>query len=586
MGLAPQNFDGISTVIPGIYTKSEFPLANGSVRAAVNNVVILGECCGGVPYNANVDDSAKLNLITSVSQAVRELRGGPAYYMTEFFLSPTKDPKLAKPSKVEVIRVNPASRSFNTIKNSAGKDVIELISNRYGTVSKQLCRKIESGTVKGKKITIKFQGQNIFSKDNIGQDCFEIQYLGTGTTALLSIDSTHLQVIVTGAVDDNINLSFSDYPTVGQIVSQIGDKAVYSCNLKGKSDFSSEILDVVTNKDIKNAVICTAEIEAVIQMINNNSGGEVMAQLCADVLRSDIVNDNEFVFFNGGSENSATPADWAGALDLLKKFTVNHILVASGDLSVQSMVANHVEEMSSMLNKKRRTASTGAGNNLVTKISRIDSMKALNSARMEYCCSPFDRFDLINGNTLRRFEPFYGAALVSGIKYANNITMSATFKNINVLGIGEDLSREDVEEYILAGATLFEKNERGITITHNVTTYQGSNLILNLPSMLRTADFIDSDSELKIQARLADMNKAPDPMIIKTLMNYLVTNLLPGYVYDGLLTDDPISGAKAISDVFFNMKGDRFDYGFTGIIAAPLHYVYQKHSFIITGQNS
>jgi hypothetical protein len=101
--------------------------------------------------------------------------------------------------------------------------------------------------------------------------------------------------------------------------------------------------------------------------------------------------------------------------------------------------------------------------------------------------------------------------------------------------------------------------------------------------MLRTADYITLDSQFKIKNRIASLDRAPNSIVIKSIENYLITNLLQFYKDNGFLTDDPYTGQKAFSNVSFRLQGDVFYFEFTGILPAPLHYVFVKQNFTITG---
>lgn len=585
MGIASQQFEGISTNIPGVYTKSEFPPNSGGAGAVTNVVAIIGQSLAGIPYNAtDKDDPEKVNVISSSAQAFDVLRGGNGYYMSEFFLTPTKDPSLNTPSQVLFFRVDPATQASKTIQDGSSNDIIDLVSTRYGTIGNQVSRKVEAATTLGHKVTIKFQGNIIAEEDDVGFEYLAIQYVGAGTAAAMTINATSLAVTVTGAPTDDLSLTFIDYPTLGELVAFISEQPNYTCTLIGSSNAKTTTFDAVTAQDIKTAeYTAVAHVEALIQFFNNNSQGEIEASLHAAAVRTDVANDSNFVYLASGANGSVTSTDWANTLELMKKFRINHILAATGDPAIQAMVDAHVVEMSKIENKRNRSAGSGsaAGNNITTKISEA---KALNSARFEYHFTPFSRYDAINDNAVTEFAPFFGAALTAGIRFGNDVTISSTFKLINVLKLGESYSDPQAKQIIGSGGTLFDSEERGFVVKHNVTTFQGSNLILNLPSMLRTADAITLDSQAVITQRIADLKKAPNALVIETLKNFLITNLLPKYRDEiGWLTDDPINGEPAFKDVEFALYGDRFDFSFTGIIPAPLHFVFIKQKFVITG---
>lgn len=585
MGMAMKSFEGISTNIPGVYSKSIFPPSAGNTGARTNVVAIIGSCDAGVPYNAaGVDDASRLNVISSVAQALDVLRGGDAYYMAEFFLTPTKDAALNKPSEVIVFRVDPAEQAVSTVKDGSSNTIIALKSSRYGTVGNQLCRKIVTGTSEGYRVTLKFQGSIVADVDNITLNCLQIQYTGSGTAATMTINSTGLTTSVTGASADNLSLTWADFPTLGALAAFIDEHPAYTCTLMTASNESSDILDAVSSQDIMTtAYTAKALVEALIRFFNKQSGGEVVASLETGAARTPVAVDTNFVFFTGGTKGTATATDWANCLAYMEKFKLNHILVASGNPTYAAMVDDHCQRMSGIKEKRNRAASGGAalGKDLAT---RIAESRAMNSARFEYHYTPIYRADVVNNGEVKQFAPFFGAALTAGIRYANNVTMSATFKSVNVLGVAEKYDTPTKEKIISAGGTLFGVEENGVVVIHNVTTYQGQNLILNLPSMLRTCDAITLDSQARIQARLAAQMTAADALIINDMKNFLTTNLLPDYRDSKKwLTDDPINGDKAFSDVEFRLEGDAFYFTFTGIVPAPMHFVFVKQKFVVPG---
>lgn len=584
MGIAAQQFEGISTRIPGVYTKSEFPPNLGGGGTSLNVVAIIGQGKGGVPHNASgFKDEEKFSVLTSVAQAIDLIRGADGLPMTEFFLSPSKNPNLSPPQLALFFRVDPAIRGSATL-DATATPTIDLVSTRWGQLANQISRKIESATTLGHKVTIKFQGKVLAEQDDVGFEYMEIEYTGAGTPATLDITATSLTTAVTGGNPiDSFVLLFADFPKLGDLVEYINEQADYTCTLKDKSNADTTTFDAVTAADLTSAVIAVAHVEALIQFITENSQGELVATLTSAATRDDIDNDSSFIFLTSGTEGTTTNSEWAAALALMEKFSINHVLAATGDATINAMVDQHVIDMSKITAKRNRSAGFGAVSGLTQTARKVES-KAVNSARSEYWMTEFSRPDSQNDNITKLFAPFFGAALGAGIRFGNHETISATFKDVNATAVSETLNQVEADSIINAGGSYLQREERGIVVGHNVTTFQGQNLILNLPSMLRTADAITLDSQAKIKLRIAGLLKAPSASVIKNMQNFLLTVLLPGYRdVKGWLTDDLISGDPAFSDIEFKLSGDRFDFSFTGIIPAPLHFVFIKQKFIITG---
>jgi hypothetical protein len=590
MGVKAQQFKGVSTAIPGIYSSSEFPPSTGASGVSLNTVAVIGPALGGVPYNAlGVEDLQRASLLTSTAQALDVLQGDAAYYMAEFYLSPTKDPNLNAPPQVLVFNVRQLVQASAVIQSSGPVDTIEMKSTRYGTLPNQLSRKIEAATVLGHKVTVKFRGEILAEKDNVALEYLDIQYVGTGTAAIMTITDSALSTTVTGGPGgEDLSLSFDNFKKVGDLVNFINEQNVYTCDLLTKSNAKTTTFDLVTGQDIKTSVYtAVALVEALIQFLNAESGGEIQANLKSGADRDDVLNDSGFVFFTGGSAGGPVTAnDWSSTFELMKKFRINHILIADGDPAIHAIGSAHVKEMSSILNKLYRTCSSGASDIVKSIPERISECKALNDTRFEYNFTPFKRPDALDENVTRTFEPFYGAALWTGIKYGNDVTISATFKSLNILGVGETYTIPEKDAIIQGGGTLMGFEDEGETI-HNVTTYQGTNLILNLPSMLRTSDAITIDSQLRILRRLKSINKAPNDLVINEFENHLRTNILADYRDNlGWLTNEVKDGqvvTPAFKDVEFILAGDRFDFKFTGLIPAPLHYGFIEQKFVVPG---
>lgn len=589
MGIGPQKFFGIETRTPGVYSKSRFPQSPGGNGAPSNIVVVLGSANGGIPYNASdVTEEERLNRFSTVSELLDVLRGGAGYYMGEFYLTPHRDPNFATPQNVIFVRVDPASRATKKIRNSGDTaDIIALKSTRFGTLANQLSFQLQAGTNIGHKITAKFQGTTVALKDDVGYTYFNIQYVGAGTAATMTTNATTLATTVTGGPGgENLSLAFADFPTVGQLVSYIDDLAGYTCTLAGQSDALSATMDAVTAVDIRTTVYGTkAIVQAVIDFFNNETQGEFIAALETGASRTTLQNNASFVFMASGSNGTATNSDWIAALAMLEKFDVNHILPATGDATIHQLVVSHCEQMSQITKKKYRSCGVGASSATTTRAGRQTEMRALNSSRAEYHCTPFYRPDVFQNNITAEWAPFYGAALTAGIRFGNFITISATFKTLNVVGLKEKYTDTEIEQYLSTGATLFKREERGTVVVHNLTTYQGDNLILNLPSALRTVDFITADIQRKVQARIAQMDRAATGMMIAEMQNWIVTNLLPSYEVAQLLTKDPNDGTPAFYGVQFQIVGDRFDLKFSATIPVPLHFVFITQDFYVVGAN-
>src|SRR5512135_446364 len=94
---------GIQTRIPGVYIQSSFPPEAGGGTVPLGNVIIMGESMDGVPAqttDADITDANKFNFISSSDQALSLLQGKNGAYACSFFMDPSPDAALNKPSGV------------------------------------------------------------------------------------------------------------------------------------------------------------------------------------------------------------------------------------------------------------------------------------------------------------------------------------------------------------------------------------------------------------------------------------------------------------------------------------------------------
>jgi hypothetical protein len=570
-----RKFGALDIYIPGTYVNQQFPPAPGSGRASANIVAIIGESGGGVPVNANVSDSEKLNFFTNTRDVIDKLVNGNGMYGSYFYLTPSNDPNISPPTQLIYIRANNATKSSSEIQNSSNVPCIDLKSVRYGTLGNQIAKKVETGSVIGKKVTIKFRGQTIMEEDNITYEYLKIAYVGSGSSAELSISNGVLSTVIGTVTSDAISLNLSEYQTISDLVAKINEFPAYEAEAVSFSFKNPLTLDGVTNLDIFTEQSLFGTIQAVIDRINGVAGNEVEASIVSESVRTGTLNnDSGFISFTGGTSSVANTQNWIDAFTLADKFNINYVLLASGDPTVQSILSNHVSVNSATKNRKNRQGGSGAllGDNFSTKLTRA---RLLNNARIEYFGTPILREDPLDQNRTRIFDPFYGAFIGAGIRFGNSITISATGKSANIQGVGELYSVSQEEQLIQAGVSYFKPSENGFEIGHNITTSQAENPILQLPSVMRTVDFISLDSIRRIDSRMKNLTSAPTQSVIKEFQNWSITVLLPSYINEGLLI--------RFQDVQFSLVGDSWQFEFTGIVPAPLHYAFVTQKFVLNG---
>jgi hypothetical protein len=214
-------------------------------------------------------------------------------------------------------------------------------------------------------------------------------------------------------------------------------------------------------------------------------------------------------------------------------------------------------------------------------------MKALDSAYLEYCVSPFERYDFVN-QEVKTFDPYYLYPLVSGLRYANNVGMDVVFKYLNVLST-PDISRQDQKDYAAAGATVIQKSDDAnssniFEIKINNTTYQGSQTTRTNPAVVYEINVLTKDQELQVTEQIRSLNQVANSIIISKIQNWLVTYLYPYYRDTKGWITNGTDGQLAFDDVKFTLSGEKFTIEATLTMSVTPRFMFITNTFIVPGQ--
>jgi len=574
-----QIFDNLQTAVPGVYFKQRFPTAVGAGTVPQISVV-LGTSRGGVPYNAaDVAEQDRLIRLTSVPDALDLLRGGDAYYGCEFYMNPHNEDTLSKPLEVGFLMVNPATRSTSSLQNVAPADVIDLKSARFGAYANQLTRKITAGTSAGYWASVKL-GETEWEQDDISLDLMSVRYVGTGTAATMTITSTTLSTTVTaGPGGENLTLTLADYENLAQLVEVINTQTAYTCFLETSSSEKADLFDAISAVDILTAeYTALGDVEALIRWLNGRTDSEVIASLSTGAERDPIVPDAGYVFFTGGADGAASISDWTGALEVLSRDNrVRWIGVASDDPAVHTVVRDHVRAMSTEVLMKHRQMSTGCTASLTAKADRIRAARAVTCARAEYFYQSFTRYDYPNNVNNKEFPPYLAAFMAAGTRHGNQITTSAERKFMNVLGVPEVINDTDLEEYTRAGLSTLAPSDGQVELRANVTTHQGDNELLSIPSAVRTADEVTLRVKAAIERRIAKLPDAGSNTLSDDFNNWIRSSLLKSFSEN---TSGSAPLARDFTEVQFSGTGTSWTLSYVCEVAVGPRFVSGVHNYI------
>lgn len=217
-------------------------------------------------------------------------------------------------------------------------------------------------------------------------------------------------------------------------------------------------------------------------------------------------------------------------------------------------------------------------------------MKLLNSAYIEYCVSPFKRFDYVNNETpTTDFYSYYLYPMIAGFRYANNIGMDVVFKYLNVLSTPE-ISKSDQEDYAAAGATIIQRitNVSNITqfeIKINNTTFQGNQVTRTNPAVVFEINKLTKDYEAQITEQLRGLDTVANSVIITKIQNWVTSFLFPKYRDDYKWITDGPDGQKAFDNVSFLQDGEQFTTTATLTMSVTPRFAFNFFTFIVPGQN-
>jgi hypothetical protein len=581
------DFAGQKIILPGAYTKRSFPSDEGA-GAVTGEVIIMGEASkGGIPYNAydNVEDV--INIVEGQAQALNVFGGGDLYYGAEFYLTPTKDDRFNKPSQAKCIVVNQMTQAETELDASAAA-IIDVAWNKFGVDGNTAAIRSSSGSTTGKKIEVIYKGEKLIDQDNVNLPLMDIIYTGIGTPAVMTITATKLTTACTGATADNLDITLADYADLGSLINYINTQPNYTCTLTGQSDEKTTVFDAVVSQNILVSYSCVGIVEAIIRTLNASEA--MTAVLHAAAARTVITDMSEYQYLTGGTVSSATTSDWLAALVKLEEYDLNCIVAMTGSHTLHLLVQDHCDRMNAVKTKRYRQAGFGAGSGAVTKAVRIAEMKALGSAYIEYCVSPFKRYDYVNNEVpALDFYPYYLYAMIAGLRYANNVGMDIVFKYLNVLSTPE-IEKLDQEAYAAAGATLIQKtvnvnNISQFEIKVNNTTYQGSQVTRTNPSVVYEINVLTKDFEEQVLEQIRGLDTVANSVIIAKIQNWILTYLFPYYRDTKKWITDSVDGKqKAFANVVFTQNGEQFVTTAVLTMSVTPRFAFNFFTFIVPGQ--
>ena len=552
-----------SHIIPGAYSRIDSVLGAAGLAAA-NNGVVMGQSTGGEPTT--------LLQFNSIAEAVSTLRSGPLMEAVRLAFNPGQG---LNPQRLFAMRVNPATRASLNL-DSGANAMIALQSLDYGLYTNQIRVTVANGTNSGKRVTIEFQSDTPEDFDDIIRQSFTIQYT-TGAATMTIVNNSSAQTLTTSA--GGLNITLSDYNTVGELVSFINTQTGFTCSVTAGQENASPLeLDAVSAQDI-NTSSYTAEssMQAMIDVINANSA-RVGATAANGTNDRTVVDNLAATFLSGGTEGTYNAAAWTTALTALEAEDVQFVSTPDSDAAVHAQIKTHCEAMSAVTGRKERQFLLGAPyktGTVSTEITNaISAAVTLNSRTGMYVFNGGTQRD-VNGN-IQQYGGSYAGCMLMGAKCALAINQPLTFKELNFIELEWKLSESQVENLLKNGVATVNYSPTGIPrLVRQFNTYQTDDIKFNEFSAVTGMFFISRDLRQSLENRFVGQ---PGTAVTGGVLRGAVEDRLTEYENLGVIIRNPETG-QAWFNVQVTLNADQVFVDFDAFITLPVNFIFITQHF-------
>ncbi|WP_431860134.1 hypothetical protein [Azospirillum sp.] len=420
-----------------------------------NLVAYIGKAAGGRP-NAILK-------FGSPAEAVAVLKSGELLAAVVKAFDPS--PETNAPSTVIAIRVGQATQAALTLKDAGNAAVINLVSDDYGLGANQIKVKVESGSVKGKKLST-MVGNGYFSQDNIARDAFTVRYTGAGAAASITVTTAAVTLSVDGT---DTALDLTSFPTVGELVDRINAVAGFTASAVVGSEEAPSLagLDFVTAQDVKAAAFTvTANLQAIVDWLNGVGEGYVSATRATGA--GSLPANIDWTYLSGAVDPTPTVGDWTDAFTTLQKADVQWVVPLTSNAAMHAAADAHCAYMSNIARQERRClvgAATGTG------IAGAPALaKALNSDRTSLVVQGYYDYDAKGKLVL--LPPYMTAAVIAAAFAGSNPGTPLTNKALKLRGLEfNPRNPTDTDDLIMAGVLCLEETPQGFKVVRSISTW-------------------------------------------------------------------------------------------------------------------
>lgn len=472
------------------------------------------------------------------------------------------------PATIIAVRVNPATQSSLSLKDAGAADVINLVSTDYGMYTSGIKVKVESGSVKGKKLTSQF-GNGYYSMDNVFRDAFSVIYDGAQATATMTVNGTTV-TLAAPAGTTVATIDLNSFATVQQLVDRINIVADFTATVLDGNGEKPALngLDYVTAGSVKTLYTATANLQAVVDWLNGQGEGYVTATRVAAV--GTVPANVDWTYLTGGSDGVTTNTEWQDCFSALQAEDVQWVVPLSSSASIHAMADTHVAYMSNVARMERRAfVGTAAG---TTDAEAITAAKALNSDRTALV--HLGAYDYNAAGTLTLMPPYIVAAMIGGAFSGVNPGTALTNKALKVRGLERKLrTPTDTDVLIDGGVLCMEDTKKGYKIVKSISTWLINDNYNRVEISTGAAvDFVSRN----VREALADFigqKGNPDTLVlaIERVKSTLKELARPEPMGPGVIVGDVVN--PAYRNVTAEIDGDVMRVEFEASPVIPLNYI-------------
>lgn len=567
-------FNGAVLVRPGAATRIDASQFANVALSGLGTVALIGAADGGEPRTVQTFRDAA---------SVKDFyRSGDLVEAAQILADPGNDPLIpAGASAIVTYKVN-----LSTIATLTHDTEFTFNSIDYGVHTNNISIAIASsgGDLRQATITSLDIDGNVVTEtspefgDTTAFGKFSIQYTGADPGAVtMDITATTLTVTTSATPADDLAISFSDYPTLNELVFFINSQPAYTATalISNAASFDPTNLDGVSTVDVKTtAYTVMAHNFDLCDWINQNSSLITCSVTKGATGPRTVLTATPLA---GGTKGSSTNGDWTTGFNALGSVRVNQVVPLASDdgvtpdtytiAAINTALESHCKLLSATAGKSERQGWASLDG---TKDELITQANTLNSEHVQLCGQTVDRASATSGNIIT-FEEWGLACILAGMRAGAPLGEPLTHKNIKANALAQDASWDnndngDVADLILNGVmTVAEIPGEGFRIEKGITTFTKSdNDAFTEESIVQGWKNIAFEWRTALEQQYT--GRPGDPGVVLTVRPFSITVLSAlrdqGAIADSIEDGVVVDGFRDISVV---LNGDVLEVG--GIVS-------------------